>query len=1207
MLKRLLLLFIPFFILLFIKPLLSQTPVLLNDDQNAYILGPALEVLEDTSAVLTIEQVSSKSFAQDFIKIHQSVPNFGHTHSAYWIRFKIQNKCLQENRIPWILDLDFANIYYLDLYQYSKDGKLVKEIKTGSLRPLETRDPFYNKFAFVLACPFNSEQIVYLRIKTDASMTLPLTFRTMENFIKHLNIKLLILGIFFGILLIILSYNIFFFISLRNFAFLYFSLAVLFHIFYHLSYSGLGFLLIWPDYPALNAVAVPIFSGLMIAAFTLFTDVFMKIKTVHPGLHWINMGILSLILFITFLTPFIGYYSSIRPLMVLTMFSMVYIFSFIAFLWKDGNRAAGYFLLSGLGLLPGSLVFILVRFGFIASTLIGEVSFKAGSIIFLLFISQALIEQIKALRRTKESLGRNLFESEGRFRSLVETSADVIWEVDKDLNFTYISPTVKTIIGWDEKEFIGHKPFEFMEEPEAKRVIQEITNQVEQDVPIIRIENTFLRPDKSLVVLEKNAVRINDEQGQLKGFRGIDRDITERKTSELLKQVMQNISDAVLKAGDMPELYKIIHLELNRLIDASNLFIGLFDKDTNMLELSYMKDEKDEYSRVPLKQTLSAQVIEKRESLLMGEQELEKLIKQGKAGSGVGTPCKIWLGVPLQDEEQVLGVIVVQSYTDPNAYSQADLHLLEFVSKQITLSIKQKQAEDELRRSEENFRSIFNNATVGIATAALDGTYLLYNCTFSKIIGYSMEEQKNISLMDVIYPDDIDIALRKMSELRDGKIAEYRLEERIVQKDGTVKWIDISVSPQTDSIGTISGILMVILDITDRHQLQEQLLQTQKLDSIGTLAGGIAHDFNNILTVINGYAEISQLKLAEEDLLYKNLSAIRTAGEKAENLTRQILTFSRKQMYRPQVVRLDAILKSLQKMIRRLIGEDISIHIEMADSVPNIKADPGQMEQIFINLIVNARDAVNEKTVTAADKNIHLQINGEAVTRLDTFSERVDEKRSYLHFSVHDNGIGMTEEVRLKVFEPFFTTKKQGKGTGLGLSTVYGIIRQNEGLIEVQSTPGKGTIFNIFWPVTEDAPEEAEDLPQTTDDFRGNESILLVEDEQEVRNFARSALEEFGYTVIPAGNGKEAVKILESNTHTFDLVVTDVVMPDMNGMELYHEISQNYPALPVLFTSGYTDTNVFQDNENEMEINFLKKPYTVNQLLTEVREVLSRS
>ncbi len=1203
MFKRLFLYFIPVYLLFIVKPAISQKPVLLINKQNTYILGPSLEIMEDSTALLTIDEVSSPLFSKRFVKNKKSVPNFGHTQSAYWIRFKIKNQRSHAAYIPWMLELDFANMFYMDLYQFGAHGKLLKKTETGSLRPLATRDHIYNKLEFVLMCPPDSVQTVYLRLKSDASMTIALTLRSMGAFVKHANEKLLLLGLFFGILLIIFSYNIFLFFSLRDMVFLYFSLAVFFHICYHLAYSGLGYLMLWPDNTAFNAVAIPVFIGLMNIFFLLFTDVFLSVKETQPVLHRINIALSAIALISIILTPFVGYFFVIKFIMVLTIISILYIFIYVSGYWKKGNSGARQFLKSGLGLLAGIIVFVLVRFGFIASTMLTEISFKAGSIFFLLFISQAIIEQIKALRETKESLDQTLLKSEERFRAMVETSADIVWEVDESLNFTYISPTIKTITGWDEKDFIGHKPFEFMDDNEAQRVEKEIITQVEQGVSIIKIENTFIRPDKSRVILEKNAVKVEDEQGRLTGFRGIDRDITERKKSELLKQVMQTISDAVLKSGNMQELYKIIHMELNRLIDASNLFIGLYDKTSNMLELSYMKDEKDEYSRVPLKQTLSAQVIEQKKSMLLNGEDIRRLIQQDKAGSGVGTPCKIWLGVPLQDEEQVLGIIVVQSYSNPKAYSQEDLHLLEFVSRQITLSIKQKQAEDELRRSEENFRSIFNNASVGIGTAALDGTLTLFNHTFSKILGYSMHELDHLSMLDIIHPDDIKVALRKMIEIRDRQIDAYRLEERIISKDGSVKWIDISVSPQTDSSGTVSGILMVILDITDRHQLQEQLLQTQKLDSIGTLAGGIAHDFNNILTVINGYAEISQLKLTENDLLYKNLSAIRAAGEKAENLTRQILTFSRKQMYRPQVIRLGDILNSLQKMIRRLIGEDIHFQIEMNDTAPLVKADPGQLEQIIINLVVNARDAVNEKTTTASDKNIHIQLSENPIIRQIPFGDKKGESASYLHLSVSDNGIGMTEEVRLKVFEPFFTTKEQGKGTGLGLSTVYGIIRQNNGIIEVDSVSGKGATFHIYWPVTDELPEQAEKTEPLKNDLRGSETILLVEDEQQVRNFARSALEEFGYKVIAAKNGKEAVKILDSNSYSFNLVITDVVMPDMNGMELYHEITRSYPGLPVLFTSGYTDTNVIRGNENNVEINFLKKPYSVNQLLAEVHEI----
>jgi len=403
---------------------------------------------------------------------------------------------------------------------------------------------------------------------------------------------------------------------------------------------------------------------------------------------------------------------------------------------------------------------------------------------------------------------------------------------------------------------------------------------------------------------------------------------------------------------------------------------------------------------------------------------------------------------------------------------------------------------------------------------------------------------------------------------------------------------------------SVHGIVLNYRDATERQSLQQQLNQAQRMESIGTLAGGIAHDFNNLLTVINGFSDFALMKIKEKDPLYKELSAIRTAGQKATDLTRQILAFSRKQIIQPKIISLNNVITDLDKMIHRLIGEDIKIDVKLFPDIQNIKADPGQIEQILINLVVNARDAVNHKTEQASEKEITIETDEIYFDESFTSKHIGSQSGLYICFSVSDNGIGMSEHIKEKIFEPFFTSKEKGKGTGLGLSTVYGIVKQNKGYINLDSELNKGSSFRIYWPTTKKKLTSVISVDHLESNLIGNESILLVEDDEGVKNFALSALSDFGYKVYTANNGKEAIELIKSEKIKIDLLFTDMIMPDMNGKELSQKLKKIIPELYILFASGYVDNNLLKSGELDKNINFLQKPYSINVLLKKIRKIL---
>lgn len=402
-------------------------------------------------------------------------------------------------------------------------------------------------------------------------------------------------------------------------------------------------------------------------------------------------------------------------------------------------------------------------------------------------------------------------------------------------------------------------------------------------------------------------------------------------------------------------------------------------------------------------------------------------------------------------------------------------------------------------------------------------------------------------------------------------------------------------------------------DSSTKEKLQAQLFQAQKMEAIASLTGGIAHDFNNLLTVINGHSEIALLKLQRgiaPGKLEKDLKAINDAGKRAQKLTQQLLAFSRKQVFEPRVINMNTVIGDMEKMLRPLIGEDIQLELRMADDLPCIKADPSQLEQVVMNLIVNSRDAILEKNDSQLELNPTKKITIE--TRrvyLDAdFTEDHPGSSPGVHNSlvVSDTGIGMSIETSAKIFDPFFTTKAKGKGTGLGMSTVYGIVKQNNGSIYVFSEPGEGSVFKVFWPAVSDiVPTTAEELMPVQSLF-GSETILLVEDDKAVRKMAIDTLKEFGYHVYEAPNGKKALKLVKRKHLQVDLLMTDMIMPEMNGRELAVRLKEMYPNTEVLYTSGYTDSHIVQRGELETDMNFIHKPYSIGNLGEKIREILDR-
>lgn len=430
------------------------------------------------------------------------------------------------------------------------------------------------------------------------------------------------------------------------------------------------------------------------------------------------------------------------------------------------------------------------------------------------------------------------------------------------------------------------------------------------------------------------------------------------------------------------------------------------------------------------------------------------------------------------------------------------------------------------------------------------------------------------------------------------------------RKDDTFFWERLKITPIFDEDGKIVSYLSISEDITEQKALQSQVLGFQKLEAVGQLAGGVAHDFNNVLTAINGFAELALMQVDKGDPIRHALLQIKRSGEQASHLTRQLLTFSRKQVIEPTVVDINSLVSDMHKMLERLIGEDIDFRTILGEGVDEIKADPGQLNQVLINLVVNARDAIEERTHIASEKRITIETSNVFLDKHYVNTHVGSKVGRHVLISVTDTGIGMDKETLPRIFEPFFTTKAQGKGTGMGLASVFGIIKQNEGNIYVYSEPGKGSTFRIYWPSMEepyqDGRQEISEEIARDALVGGHETILVAEDAPRLRELACSTLQPLGYKVHQAENGKQALEMVTERALKVDLLFTDVVMPVIGGRVLAERLKSLMPNLKILYTTGYTDKHIVHNGILEPGVELLEKPYTPFTLSQKIREVLNQ-
>ncbi len=560
----------------------------------------------------------------------------------------------------------------------------------------------------------------------------------------------------------------------------------------------------------------------------------------------------------------------------------------------------------------------------------------------------------------------------------------------------------------------------------------------------------------------------------------------------------------------------------------------------------------------------------------------------------------LWI-FPLIADQRVIAAVKMEGMLLNTLNIRGDLetffrYAALILNNEIVSYTKLSRALHQAHESERRFRETLENMTLMAILLNRDGTIVFCNDCLLSASGWQREEVLGGNWFEIFFQLDEVGKKSYLDSLAAGNLANHQ-EHEISTKTGDRRLVSWNTTFLRDSFGRVEGVALIGEDITERRHLENQLRQAQKMESIGTLAGGIAHDFNNILTAIIGYGQLLEMKVQGDPNLLQNVLHIQSAAERAAGLTTRLLAFSRKQVIQVRPVDLNAVIRTLKKLLKQLLGEDIELQTTFWPANLIVQADSNQLDHVLINLATNARDAMPD---------------GGFLT-IETTCQKMDEEYCHYHgfgspgnyavISVSDSGCGMSAQLRQRIFEPFFTTKETGKGTGLGLSMAYGIVQQHNGYINVYSEPGNGTTFRIYLPL-EPGAEAMPAPPSETVSARGTETVLLAEDDASVRDLMKTVLCEAGYTVLDAANGSDAVRLFAEHRDEITLVILDVIMPGMNGKAVYDEVRKIKPLVKVLFCSGYASDIIHKKGVLDDGINFISKPVTPQAFLQAVRRII---
>jgi PAS domain S-box-containing protein len=821
------------------------------------------------------------------------------------------------------------------------------------------------------------------------------------------------------------------------------------------------------------------------------------------------------------------------------------------------------------------------------------------------------IRDISERKQAEEALR----SSEDRYRDLVEHSQDLICTHDLEGRILSVNPWAANVLGYTTQALLQMNIRDILV-PEVRAGFDEYLATLRRDGAASGLMLVQTTMGEERIWAYNNTLRTEGVAAPI--VRGMAHDITERKQAEAkiehlnrVLRAIRNVNQLIVQEKDRVQL---IQSAVQLLVESRGYAGALIVlTDERGLPATFAQAGLDEAFQPVGERLQQGQV-----PPCCEQTRLQTGVYYVADRDSVCAPCALAATCPghdsmcicLQHDQKEYGFMAVSlplglgsDAEEQSLFAEAASDVA-FALRSIELEKEAQQSEKALQESETRFRSIYENATVGLYRTTPDGRILMANPALVRLLGYdSFEELVQRNLEEHGYTSETSRAefIRRIE--REGRVT--GLESGWLTRDGAVVYVLESATATRDAEGQTLYYEGSVEDITERKQLEaekEELIarfyQAQKMESIGRLAGGIAHDFNNMLVPIIGYAELGLLQLPPDHELHADLTRIKKSADRAADLTRQILAFSRQQVLEMKVLDLNQIIEEFQTMLQRLIGEDITMHAYLASGLHSIKADKGQLEQVLLNLVVNARDAMpNGGSLTIETANVVLD-EEYATTHAEV------QPGPYVMLAVSDTGHGMDAATQQHIFEPFFTTKERGEGTGLGLATVFGIVKQHGGHIWVYSEPGRGTTFKTYLPVSE-VPVRAggPDRPKA-DLLHGTETVLVVEDETGVRELVCYTLRGSGYQVLDAPDPAKGLELAATHEGTIHLLLTDVIMPQMNGRELYEKLVRDRPGLKALYMSGYTDNVIAHQGILEAGMTFLQKPFVIHTLLQKVRMAL---
>ena len=694
--------------------------------------------------------------------------------------------------------------------------------------------------------------------------------------------------------------------------------------------------------------------------------------------------------------------------------------------------------------------------------------------------------------------------------------------------------------------------------------------------PAEHVDFRIVRPDGDTRHLQATAASIRSAGGELTRMVGVNIDVTAEKHAELEKaRLLNNLTERVKELTLLHETASLLQTER------------------------------------PPDQTLLEELVR----IIPGAWQYPEVCSARIAVGELDVRSANWRESPWKQTAQIesgtmRGIIEVAYIEErPQAvegpFLGEERALIDSLGEMFTTYLHHHDAANALERREAEFSVMFEAAAIGIALVGRDGVPITTNPAFEKMLGYTGAELTRLNFAQFTHPDDIEKDVALYHEMLDGKRESYQLEKRYRRKDGSDVWARLIVSAVRDPGGAPTYFVGMVEDIDarkkaeeERTRLEAQLRQSQKMEAMGLLAGGVAHDFNNLITIISGYSELMLARRAKLGDMGDMVAEIKEAGTRAGTLTRQLLAFSRRAVYEPVVLDPNTLIIEMERMLGRLIGEDIRLVTELASQIGHVKVDRGQLEQALVNLVVNARDAMpTGGTLTLSTGNVVVD---------DLYASQQPDSRVGRHvfISVADTGMGMSEETRARIFEPFFTTKTRDRGTGLGLAMVYGFVKQCDGHVTVNSSTGRGATFRLVLPHVDERLSSDRTTPQHVPLLMGKERLLLVEDDNAVRTLTRTILTDCGYDVLAIEHSQRAAALSDAELQNVSMLLTDVVMPDLSGRQLADLLLLRAPRLKVLYMSGYTDDAIMRHGVLESNVHFLQKPFTPHSLSVKVREVL---